>query len=334
MSLAQTSIKKNIFFDYDDSSLRQESKTTLNLYIKQLNNNPDLYIRITGYSDSKGSSDYNKKLSQRRVQSVVGYLKEKGIDSQRIKSRSLGSTSRFSQGESEKSLEMNRRVEIVLIEKEIKEPQAVQPGKKEQAQKIHTKEDTVNKTTEIISQKRPKSLVEIENVVTHELKKIAAENIELEVPAQMRQGEVSVVDATISEFFIINLIKRLNNTTYQRISPVDNIEFSNFKLSSTNFFINKIEGEKLEKWSWEVTPNESGVKSITLSATMDIVSNKSRQTINVPIFLKTVDVQSTPGYYLSKIMSSGLYIVFLVVLALGIFTMVSKKDNTKNIKKD
>ncbi len=320
--LAQVSIKKNVFFDYDSSSLRQESKITLNLYIKQLMNNPDLYIRVTGYSDSKGSSDYNKKLSEGRVKSVVGYLKEKGIEQERIKSRSLGSTTRFSKGESEKSLEMNRRVEIVLIKKEA--PAAVTKKKKEQSGEVVTKpfdNSFIN-------------VVEIENVVSHELKKIAAENIELTVPAEMKQGKKSIVEASVSESFIIKLIKRLDNTTYRRISPVSDIDIKKFSLYGSSFVIKKIEGEKLGEWKWEVTPAEPGTASLTLAADMNIKSNKTQKTLNIPIFLKAVNVKSKPTYYLSKIMSKGLYIIFFLVLALGIFTMLSKKDNSTNIKKD
>jgi OOP family OmpA-OmpF porin len=52
--------------------------------------NPSLTVELGGYTDPRGSLDYNYALSQRRVDAVRRFLMEKGIQLGRIQSASLG----------------------------------------------------------------------------------------------------------------------------------------------------------------------------------------------------------------------------------------------------
>ena len=74
----------NIFFDFDKATLRPESVTSLDELVKLLNENPNVTIELSAHCDYKGSAEYNKGLSQRRAESVVEYLKSKGIASDRL----------------------------------------------------------------------------------------------------------------------------------------------------------------------------------------------------------------------------------------------------------
>ena len=74
----------NIFYDFDRATLRQESKTSLDELVKLLNENPNITIELSAHCDYKGSASYNKQLSQRRAESVVNYLIEKGIARERL----------------------------------------------------------------------------------------------------------------------------------------------------------------------------------------------------------------------------------------------------------
>lgn len=74
----------NIFYDFDRATLRQESKTSLDELVKLLNENPNITIELSAHCDYKGSAFYNKQLSQRRAESVVNYLIEKGIARERL----------------------------------------------------------------------------------------------------------------------------------------------------------------------------------------------------------------------------------------------------------
>lgn len=74
----------NIFYDFDKATLRPESKTALDELVKLLNENPNVTIELSAHCDFKGSADYNKRLSQRRAESVVAYLTEHGIAHDRL----------------------------------------------------------------------------------------------------------------------------------------------------------------------------------------------------------------------------------------------------------
>ncbi len=74
----------NIFYDFDKATLRPESKTALDDLVKLLNENPNITIELSAHTDYKGSAEYNKRLSQRRAESVVNYLIENGIATDRL----------------------------------------------------------------------------------------------------------------------------------------------------------------------------------------------------------------------------------------------------------
>lgn len=74
----------NIFYDFNKAKLRPESQTALDELVKLLNENPNVTIELSSHCDYKGSSAYNKLLAQRRAESVVNYLVDKGIARDRL----------------------------------------------------------------------------------------------------------------------------------------------------------------------------------------------------------------------------------------------------------
>ena len=74
----------NIFYDFDKATLRPESQASLDELVKLLNENPNVTIELSSHCDYKGSAEYNKLLSQRRAESVVEYLTNKGISRDRL----------------------------------------------------------------------------------------------------------------------------------------------------------------------------------------------------------------------------------------------------------
>lgn len=74
----------NIFYDFDKYTLRPESVTALDELVKLLNENPNVTIELSAHCDYKGSSEYNKTLSQKRAEAVVNYLIEHGIARDRL----------------------------------------------------------------------------------------------------------------------------------------------------------------------------------------------------------------------------------------------------------
>ena len=74
----------NIFYDFDKATLRPESTEALDKLVELLNENPNVTIELSAHADYRGSAEYNKRLSQRRAESVVNYLIEHGIPSDRL----------------------------------------------------------------------------------------------------------------------------------------------------------------------------------------------------------------------------------------------------------
>ena len=74
----------NIFYDFDKATLRPESQSALDSLVTLLNDNPNVTIELSAHCDYKGSAEYNKRLAQRRAESVVKYLTEHGIANDRL----------------------------------------------------------------------------------------------------------------------------------------------------------------------------------------------------------------------------------------------------------
>ena len=84
-SLTAPVLIRNIFYDFDKATLRPESTTALDSLVEMLNENPNITIELSAHTDYRGSAEYNERLSQRRAESVVNYLIEKGIAQDRLK---------------------------------------------------------------------------------------------------------------------------------------------------------------------------------------------------------------------------------------------------------
>lgn len=82
---------ENIYYDFADSKMMEEAyealDTTLLIIMQE---NPEIIVEIGSHTDSVGSAAYNQNLSQKRAQSVVNYLKKKGIDRDRLRAKGYG----------------------------------------------------------------------------------------------------------------------------------------------------------------------------------------------------------------------------------------------------
>jgi outer membrane protein OmpA-like peptidoglycan-associated protein len=89
-NIAAPVLIENIFYDFDKATLRPESATALDELVKLLNENPNVTIELSAHTDYKGSDQYNERLSQRRAESVVGYLIDHGIAADRLMPKGYG----------------------------------------------------------------------------------------------------------------------------------------------------------------------------------------------------------------------------------------------------
>ena len=80
----------NILYDFGRWDLRPESMVSLDKLIETLLDNQNITIELMSHTDSRDTEEYNLLLSQRRAQSVVDYLIEKGISPDRLVARGYG----------------------------------------------------------------------------------------------------------------------------------------------------------------------------------------------------------------------------------------------------
>lgn len=106
---------KNIYFDFDKTTLKSESFVELDKVVEFLKTNSQITIEIAGHTDNKGSDVYNETLSQGRSQSVVNYLIEKGIDSSRLQAHGYGEAKPIETNDTEEGRANNRRVEFTVL---------------------------------------------------------------------------------------------------------------------------------------------------------------------------------------------------------------------------
>jgi outer membrane protein OmpA-like peptidoglycan-associated protein len=71
ISLLEDLKLNNIYFDYNSSAVRADAKETMKKVLQIMKENPDFRLQITAHADSRGSSDYNEKLSRLRAESQL-----------------------------------------------------------------------------------------------------------------------------------------------------------------------------------------------------------------------------------------------------------------------
>lgn len=117
IEIGQSIVLRNIFFDFNKATIRSESANELDRLIKLLTDNSTLKIELGSHTDSKGSDDYNMKLSQSRSQSVVNYLINKGIATDRLVAKGYGETMPIANNDNDEGRQQNRRTEFKILSK-------------------------------------------------------------------------------------------------------------------------------------------------------------------------------------------------------------------------
>jgi OOP family OmpA-OmpF porin len=108
---------KNIYFDFDKTTLKKESFVELNKVVEFLKQNRTVEIEIAGHTDSRGSDEYNLNLSQGRSQAVVDYLISQGIDKSRLVAHGYGEGKPIDTNDTDEGRANNRRVEFTVLKK-------------------------------------------------------------------------------------------------------------------------------------------------------------------------------------------------------------------------
>lgn len=90
LTLMQAGIEMDLLFRTDEHVLAGGTSSRLTQLAASLANMPDVFIQLDGFADERGDTDYNQKLSQKRVEHVRGLLLASGVTPSRIKHSAHG----------------------------------------------------------------------------------------------------------------------------------------------------------------------------------------------------------------------------------------------------
>jgi outer membrane protein OmpA-like peptidoglycan-associated protein len=101
-----------VHFDTNQATLTPEGRATLQRAAEAMKANPNIHLRLEGYTDSTGSLPHNATLSQQRAATVANFLKSQGIDGSRLTGAGFGPAKPTDTNATESGKADNRRVEL------------------------------------------------------------------------------------------------------------------------------------------------------------------------------------------------------------------------------
>jgi outer membrane protein OmpA-like peptidoglycan-associated protein len=90
MNVNEKIVLKNIYYDFDKWNILPESATQLDRLVSLMKENSQMNVDLSAHTDSRGTVNYNLKLSHLRAQAAVDYLIAKGISKIRITGTGYG----------------------------------------------------------------------------------------------------------------------------------------------------------------------------------------------------------------------------------------------------
>ena len=105
--------KRNIYFDYDQFTVKEEYRPIVEAHAKYLQSNRSARAILQGNSDERGTREYNIALGQKRADAVKNMMLLLGAQEIQIETVSFGKEKPRREGHDEASWAENRRVDIV-----------------------------------------------------------------------------------------------------------------------------------------------------------------------------------------------------------------------------
>ncbi len=103
---------ETIYFDFDTSVIREDSREILDLHVAYLRLNPSQNVVLEGHADERGTREYNNALGERRGNAVKDYFMVQGVNADQIEVISYGEEKPAVIGHNNAAWSKNRRVEI------------------------------------------------------------------------------------------------------------------------------------------------------------------------------------------------------------------------------
>lgn len=107
-------VLEGVNFETASAALQADSKAVLDNAIATIDSMPYTRITITGHTDNRGKAEANRRLSERRAESIKAYFVEKGIDGDRIETAGIGDARPASDNATPAGRAKNRRIELKL----------------------------------------------------------------------------------------------------------------------------------------------------------------------------------------------------------------------------
>lgn len=108
-------VLNNIFFDFDQVTLKPESFPELNRIVKLMGERLTMTVVIDGHADAVGTEEYNLGLSKRRATAVQKYITGKGVDTSRVSIEFYGESKPVDSNATKEGRKKNRRVEFRIV---------------------------------------------------------------------------------------------------------------------------------------------------------------------------------------------------------------------------
>ncbi|WP_068714077.1 peptidoglycan-associated lipoprotein Pal [Vibrio tritonius] len=104
---------QTVYFAFDNSTIASDYEDMLAAHASYLSKNSNLKVTIEGYTDERGTPEYNIALGERRAKAVEKYLEALGVAPAQISIVSYGEEKPLVLGQSEEAYAKNRRAVLV-----------------------------------------------------------------------------------------------------------------------------------------------------------------------------------------------------------------------------
>lgn len=106
---------KEIYFDFDSSTLRADARETLKADAEWLKQHAAVRVTLEGHCDERGTTEYNLALGAKRAQAAKDYLVTLGVAADRLSTTSFGSEATVCREHNEQCWQKNRRDRLVAL---------------------------------------------------------------------------------------------------------------------------------------------------------------------------------------------------------------------------
>ncbi|MBF0449389.1 MAG: peptidoglycan-associated lipoprotein Pal [Candidatus Magnetomorum sp.] len=114
MEARERFVETDIYFDYNESTLRWDSQEELKIKAEWMRTHPDAEIIIEGHCDERGSAAYNIALGERRAETAKNFIVDLGVEVERIETVSFGEERPLDPRSSEEAWSKNRRSHFLI----------------------------------------------------------------------------------------------------------------------------------------------------------------------------------------------------------------------------